>query len=79
MDPTLRFINDKFAKKPTVAEANRRALYAGWNYGETTDAFHSSFKIEAAKLAPGKYKNMSPSYGLVTSAARYRAKCCLRN
>lgn len=72
MDPTLRFINDKFAKKPTVAEANRRALYAGWNYGETTDAFHSSFKIEAAKLAPGKYKNMmgntALAWGLVTAA-----------
>lgn len=72
MDPTLRFINDKFAKKPTVAEANRRALYAGWNYGETTDAFHSSYKIEAAKLAPGKYKNVmgntSLAWGLVAAA-----------
>jgi 2-oxoglutarate ferredoxin oxidoreductase subunit alpha len=58
LEPTLRFINDKFAKKPTVAEANKRALHAGWNYGETTDAFVSSYKVEPAKLPPGRYKNI---------------------
>ncbi len=56
--PTLRFINEKFAKKPTVAEANRRALHAGWNYGETTDAFVSSYKVAPAQLPPGTYKNV---------------------
>jgi len=36
VEPTLRFIENKFAKKaPEVAEANRLALKAGWNYGET--------------------------------------------
>jgi 2-oxoglutarate ferredoxin oxidoreductase subunit alpha len=58
LDSTLRYINDKFSKKPSVAEANRRALHAGWNYGETTDAFVSSYKVEPAKLPPGKYKNV---------------------
>ena len=27
-----------------MADANRRALHAGWSYGETTEAFISSFK-----------------------------------
>lgn len=58
LDSTLRYINDKFSKKPSVAEANRRALHAGWNYGETTDAFVSSYKVQPAKLPPGKYKNV---------------------
>ncbi len=43
LDPTLRFIDDKFGKKPDIAEANRRALQAGYNYGETTDAFASQY------------------------------------
>lgn len=30
-DATLRYIDEKFGKKPEVAEANRRALRAGWN------------------------------------------------
>jgi 2-oxoglutarate/2-oxoacid ferredoxin oxidoreductase subunit alpha len=72
LEPTLRFINDKFAKKPSVADANRRALHAGWNYGETTDAFVSSYKVEPAKLPPGKYKNMmgnqAMAWGLMAAA-----------
>jgi len=59
MDPTIRFLNEKFGNKPEIAEANRRALQAGWNYGETTDAFASSYKVEPAQLPPGKYRNVS--------------------
>src|SRR5688572_15627617 len=58
IEPTLRYIDDKFGKKPEIAEANRRALRAGWNYGETTDAFASSFRVDKAKLPPGKYNNI---------------------
>lgn len=72
LEPTLRFIQDKFSKKPTVAEANRRALHAGWNYGETTDAFISSYKVEPAKLPPGNYKNVmgnqALSWGLMAAS-----------
>ena len=50
--PTLRFIESKFGGKPSLAEANRKAMYAGWNYGETTDAFISSFRVDPAKLTP---------------------------
>ena len=44
MEPTLRFLNEKFATKPEIVEANTRALQAGWNYGETTDAFASTLQ-----------------------------------
>ncbi len=72
LDPTLRFIESKFGTKPAIAEANRNALRAGWNYGETTDAFASSFQVNRAKLPPGKYRNMSGNdllaWGLMTAA-----------
>ncbi len=58
MEPTLRFIRDKFGGKPEIAEANERALKAGWNYGETTEAIHSTFRVDPAKLPPGTYKNV---------------------
>ena len=64
LDPTLRYIDAKFGNKPDVAEANVRALKAGRNYGETTDAFISSFKVEKAKLKPGKYRNMTGNQAL---------------
>src|SRR5687768_14173997 len=72
MDATLRFLNEKFATKPEIIEANARALKAGWNYGETTDAFVSTYKIAKAKLPSGTYKNISGNvamaYGLMTAA-----------
>ncbi len=72
LDPTLRYIENKFGAKPDIAEANRKALSAGWNYGETTDAFASSFHVERAKLPPGKYRNMTGNqllaWGLMTAA-----------
>ena len=42
MDPTLRWVDGKFAAKPVFAEANKRALKAGYAFGETTEIFHTS-------------------------------------
>ena len=72
VDPTLRFIENKFSSKPEVAEANRLALKAGWNYGETTEHFASTFQVPAAELEPGVYKNVignqALAWGLVAAA-----------
>lgn len=74
LEPTLRFINDKFAKKlPLVARANEAALRAGWAYGETTEAFGESYQVEAAQLEPGTYRNImgnqAVALGLVAAAS----------
>ena len=70
--PTLRFIENKFASKPEIAEANRMALKAGWNYGETTEAFASTYSVPAAELPPGNYRNImgnqALAWGLVTAS-----------
>ncbi len=72
VEPTLRFIENKFAKKPDVAEANRLALKAGWNYGETTEHFASTFSVPAAELEPGTYRNVmgnqALAWGLIAAA-----------
>jgi len=72
VEPTLRFIEKKFSKKPEVAEANRRALKAGWNYGETTEDFASTYQIPKAELTPGTYRNVmgnqALAWGLVAAA-----------
>jgi len=64
LDPTLRYIEAKFGKKPDVADANRRALLAGYHYGETTEAFISQYHVPQAKLAPGKYRNITGNEAL---------------
>jgi 2-oxoglutarate ferredoxin oxidoreductase subunit alpha len=81
VEPTLRYIDDKFGKKPEIAEANRRALRAGWNYGETTDAFASTFKVDRAKLPPGNYNNImgnqALAWGLMAAAKQSKKEIFL--
>ncbi|BBX01680.1 2-oxoglutarate ferredoxin oxidoreductase subunit alpha [Mycolicibacterium moriokaense] len=66
------FIREKFARKPDVAEANVLALKAGWNYGETTEAFAGIvYEVAPAKLKSGEYRQISGNtalaYGIVTA------------
>lgn len=72
LEPTLRFIRDKFGRRPDVAEANRRSLTAGYNYGETTEAFSHRYAVDPAKLPPGKYTNITGNqamaWGLLAAA-----------
>jgi len=59
MEPTLSWIDDKFSARPVVAEANKRALKAGYAYGETTEAFHTHYRVKPARLDPGTYRNIT--------------------
>lgn len=72
LDPTLRYIDEKFGKKPEIAQANTAALKAGYHYGETVEAINTQFHVPKAKLAPGKYTsivgNTALAYGLMTAA-----------
>lgn len=64
LEPTRRYIESKFGNKPAIAKANTQALQAGRNYGETTDAFISSYYVDKAKLPPGRYRNMTGNQAL---------------
>src|SRR5580692_4586547 len=59
MDHTYHWLDDKFKTKPLLAEANKRAMKAGYSYCEATEAFQVSYDIPPAKLAPGVYRNLS--------------------
>jgi 2-oxoglutarate ferredoxin oxidoreductase subunit alpha len=65
------FIREKFARKPDIAEANVRALNAGWNYGETTEAFGTTYEVSRATLPAGEYRQISGNtalaYGIVAA------------
>ena len=72
LDTTLRFIANKFGNNPDIADANEKALRAGWYYGETTEVFVSSYRVDPAKLQPGTYRNVmgnqALAWGLITAA-----------
>ena len=59
MAGTEKWIAEKFAGKDAIAEANRRALHAGYAFGETTEIFHTHYRVAAAHLPPGTYRNIT--------------------
>lgn len=63
-EATEEFLRGKFKSKPAIAEANIAALKAGWNYGDTTEAFAVRFEIPPAKLNAGTYRNITGNQAL---------------
>jgi 2-oxoglutarate ferredoxin oxidoreductase subunit alpha len=59
MDATLAWIDEKFSKRPEIADGNKRALHAGYNFGETTEIFHERYIVPPAKLPAGTYRNIT--------------------
>ena len=59
MEPTIKWIDDKFGKRPVIAESNKRALKAGYAFGETTEMFHTTYRVPAAHLPAGTYRNIT--------------------
>ena len=64
MDSTYRWLDDKFGKKPVLAEANKLAMKAGYAYCDATEAFQVTYDIPPAKLSPGVYRNLSGNTAL---------------
>jgi 2-oxoglutarate ferredoxin oxidoreductase subunit alpha len=61
---TIRFLERQFRRKPEIAAANIAAFRAGFNYGETTEAFAVSYEVKPAPMAPGVYRNISGNQAL---------------
>src|SRR5438093_6816349 len=64
IEPTIEFLTTKFAKRPEIAEANVKALHAGYAFGETTETFSVTYEVKPAKLAPGTYRNITGNQAL---------------
>jgi len=73
---TVSFLERKFAKRPEIAEANKRAFHAGYAFGETTEDFAVSYEVKPAKLRPGTYRNITGNqalaYGLIAASVKSR-------
>jgi 2-oxoglutarate ferredoxin oxidoreductase subunit alpha len=71
---TMKFLESKFAAKPEILKANVGAFQAGWNFGETTEAFSVQYEVKPATLTPGLYRNITGNnalaYGLVAASRR---------
>ncbi|HEX2501042.1 MAG TPA: 2-oxoacid:acceptor oxidoreductase subunit alpha [Methylomirabilota bacterium] len=74
IEPTLDWIKKRFAKNADVAEANTRALKAGYHFGETAEIFAECYGVEPAEMAPGVYRSMTGNralaWGILAAAQR---------
>jgi 2-oxoglutarate ferredoxin oxidoreductase subunit alpha len=64
LEPTIKYIQEKFKKKPEILEANLKALRAGYNFGETAELFHESYDLAPAHFEPGTYRAISGNQGI---------------
>jgi 2-oxoglutarate ferredoxin oxidoreductase subunit alpha len=74
MAPSERAIAQKFGKRPELVEANLTAMRAGYAYAETTEVFQTSYRVPAAQMKPGTYRNIMGNQalclGLVAAAKK---------
>ena len=74
METTIQFLKDKFGRKADILESNIKALQAGYNYGDTTETFTTTFKVEKAKMEPGVYRsimgNQAVAIGLIAASEK---------
>ncbi len=71
-DVTLNWLESKFGGKKQILEANVAAFKAGYNFGETTELFATTYKVKPAPARPGTYRNVAGAqalaYGLVAAS-----------
>ena len=69
---TVKFLSQKFAKKPLIRDSNIAAFNAGYAFGETTEVFEVRYHVARAPMAKGLYRqisgNLATAYGLITGA-----------
>ena len=74
MENTIQFLKAKFGKKPEILDSNVKALKAGYNYGDTTETFTTTYKVEKAKMDPGVYRsimgNQAVTFGLIAASQK---------
>jgi 2-oxoglutarate/2-oxoacid ferredoxin oxidoreductase subunit alpha len=73
-EPTVAWIEKKFAETPGVGAANLAAFRAGYNFGETAELLAVHYEVDAAPAPPGTYRNVNGTqalaYGLVAAAVQ---------
>jgi 2-oxoglutarate ferredoxin oxidoreductase subunit alpha len=71
IETTEAFLSRRFADSPDLRDSNIAALTAGFNFGETTEAFGVRYDIAPAPMGAGTYRsitgNLALAYGIVAA------------
>ncbi len=76
MQSSFDFLEKKFKTKPEIVEANKKALKAGFYFGDTIEAIKTTYKISKAEFKKGTYRNImgNPALGMGLLAASQKAE-----
>ena len=73
-EPTIEWVEKKFAKMPEVAAANKASFQAGYTFGVATEATKTTFEVKPATLPEGTYTNINGNtalaWGLIAAARK---------
>ena len=73
-EPTVDWIDKKFAEEPPIRDANLAAFRAGYNFGETAELLAVHYEVDAAPAPPGTYRNVNGTsalaLGLIAASVR---------
>ena len=76
-----KLLEEKFAKKPLLVQANIKALTAGYNFGSNTHLTANTYRIETVEHSKGYYidvnGNLATVYGLIAAAEKAGLKLFL--
>ena len=72
---TLHSMPQEFAKKnPAIAEANKRAIDAGYNYAANTHQFANTYTVASGQMEKGTYRsisgNVATAWGLCAASEK---------
>lgn len=65
IDVTIKWIESKWARKPTISKANSMALKTGYYYGETCEVSLPRYRINKAPVEKGTYRKIMGNDALV--------------
>lgn len=72
LEPTKKWISEKFRNKDILIQANTKALQAGFNFAETIEAIGDRYQVKPAAIEQGTYRqingNTALSWGFMAAA-----------
>jgi 2-oxoglutarate ferredoxin oxidoreductase subunit alpha len=72
--PTVDWVEKKFADRHQVRDANLAAFRAGYNFGETAELLAVHYEVDAAPAPPGTYRNINGTqalaFGLIAASVQ---------
>lgn len=74
IDSTISYFDEKFGKKPMIADSNKTVLKTGYYYAETIEAINAVYKVKPAKIEKGTYRNIcgntATAWGAIAAAEK---------